>query len=165
MNAKIRLDIVFFNNLQITFPDITTTIAYFHEKSSEKVYYIPNLFFGNGISFVIRLFPHIPLFIECNIESQCTSKSKYQYNENWNKLHLNILIMSRHIILFHVTHLHSIKEKNESKSLTRHYQLFIYYRLSYFAWWRCSYQSALSLFIFRLLSCIFLYTHTSIRCL
>jgi hypothetical protein len=38
MNTKISLDIMFFNDLQITFPDITTTIAYFHlkRKSVEK---------------------------------------------------------------------------------------------------------------------------------
>jgi len=95
-------------------------------------YYIPNMFFEIWITFVISVFPWFPLLIECNIEGQCTTECKCKNDENRNRLHLNVIIITETSFYLFLTYLRCIKQKSEVDSFRSSHKL-LYFRLSYSA--------------------------------
>ena len=51
--------------------------------------FIPNVLFSIGVDLVVGLLPHLPVFVECHIESQCTAQSECENGENRNGVHLH----------------------------------------------------------------------------
>jgi hypothetical protein len=93
-------------------------------------YFIPNIFFGIEIAFVVSIFPWFPLLIESNIKGQCTTECKCKNDEKQNRLHLNVIIIIRNYIWSLVTHLRCIKHTKNFDSLITCHKL-LYCRLSY----------------------------------